>query len=71
MSDAHDDHFGAAFEGDDLPPHHAVPDETRSPLWLPFLGAGILGVALTWWLSTPTSEEEARAAAAASASAAA
>lgn len=71
MSDAHDDHFGNAFDGDDLPPHVAVPDEPKSPLWLPFLGAGLLAVVLTWWLSTPTAEEEARAAAAASASASA
>ncbi|MBL8721041.1 MAG: hypothetical protein JNL79_33965 [Myxococcales bacterium] len=71
MSEAHDDHFGSAFEGDDLPPHHAVPEEPKSPLWLPFLGGAILAVTLTWWLSTPTAEEEARAAAAASASASA
>lgn len=71
MSDAHDDHFGTAFDGDDLPPHVAVPDEPKSPIWLPFLGAGLLAVVLTWWLSTPTAEEEARAAAAASASASA
>ncbi len=72
-ADAHDSHdTHAHVDGDDLPNHGPVLEEPRSPMWLPFLGAALLGVALVWWLSTPNdSEERATAAAAASASASA
>jgi len=73
MAHAHDpshDEHAPLQEGDDLPAHGTVPSEPRSPVWLPFLGAALAGVALVWWLSTPSDAEEA-AAAAASASASA
>jgi hypothetical protein len=68
---AHEAHAHApAHEGDDLPHHGPVLAEPRSPAWLPFVGAALAGLALVWWLSTPSAAEEA-AAAAASASASA
>lgn len=65
----HEDH-APLHEGDDLPHHGPVLSEPRSPVWLPFLGAALAGLALVFWLSTPSDAEEA-AAAAASASASA
>lgn len=74
MAHVHDDHDHAPHaptaDGDDLPHHGAVLEEPRSPVWLPYLGAALLGVGVVWWLSTPNDAEE-RAAAAASASASA
>jgi len=67
----HDDHGHAVADGDDLPHHGPVIEEPRSPMWLPFLGLAVFGVALVWWLSTPNDAEEARAAAEAAASASA
>ena len=67
----HDDHHAPVADGDDLPHHGVVLAEPRSPIWLPYVGAALLGTAAVWWLSTPSAEEEARAVAAASASASA
>jgi hypothetical protein len=58
-------------EGDDLPSHGALPEEPRSPAWLPLLGIALLAGTLIWWLSTPNAAEEARMAAEAAASASA
>jgi hypothetical protein len=71
---AHDhDHDPATMmEGDDLPAHGPVPEEPRSPAWLPLLGAALFGVLLILWLASPSDDQEkAAAAAAASASASA
>jgi hypothetical protein len=68
----HDDHAIATVpDGDDLPHHGPHLEEPRSPMWLPYLGAALFGLAVVWWLSTPSQAEEDRAAAAASASASA
>jgi len=70
-AEAHEISHSHGAEGDDLPAHGALPEEPRSPAWLPILGIGLLAVALVWWLSTPSAAEEARAAAEAAASASA
>jgi hypothetical protein len=49
----HDDHHAPTAEGDDLPHHGPAVIEPRSPAWLPFLGAALLGVGLVVWLALP------------------
>lgn len=56
--DHHHDPFHGYVDGDDIPPHGALPAEPRSPMWMPIVGVLLFASLVVYGLSAPTDEEE-------------